>query len=125
MSSQSVAAHGVDHGAAHDAAHSADHGADHGSVKSYLVGFVLSVILTAIPFWAAMTGYFPKSTAIPLVLIMAVVQVIVHLKYFLHLNFSEEGRANTFAFLFTALIIVMVVGLSVWIIYSANAMMMH
>jgi len=125
MSSQSATAQGVQHGAAHGVAHGTDHAADHGSVKSYVIGFVLSVILTAIPFWAAMTGYFPKSTAIPLVLIMAVVQVIVHLKYFLHLNFSEEGRANTFAFLFTALIIVMVVGLSVWIIYSANTMMMH
>lgn len=101
------------------------HEAGHGSVKSYLVGFVLSVILTAIPFWAVMTGQFAKSTSIALIVAMAVVQVVVHLKYFLHLDFSRAGRANTFAFLFTALIIVMVVGLSVWIIYSANAMMMH
>lgn len=101
------------------------HEAGHGSVKSYLVGFVLSVILTAIPFWAVMTGQFAKSTSIALIVAMAVVQVMVHLKYFLHLDFSQAGRANTFAFLFTALIIVMVVGLSVWIIYSANAMMMH
>ncbi|MFD1215886.1 MULTISPECIES: cytochrome o ubiquinol oxidase subunit IV [Microbulbifer] len=101
------------------------HEADHGSVKSYLMGFVLSVILTAIPFWAVMTGQFDKVTTIWLVVLMAIVQVVVHLKYFLHLNFSSEGRANTFTFLFTALIIVMVVGLSVWILYSANAMMMH
>ncbi|MCK7596542.1 cytochrome o ubiquinol oxidase subunit IV [Microbulbifer sp. CAU 1566] len=102
-----------------------EHAADHGSVKSYLVGFVLSVILTAIPFWAVMTGQFDKATSIWLVVVMAIVQVVVHLKYFLHLNFSIAGRANTFAFLFTALIIVMVVGLSVWIIYASNAMMMH
>ena len=101
------------------------HEAEHGSVKSYLVGFVLSVILTAIPFWAVMTGKFATSTSIALIVAMAVVQVVVHLKYFLHLDFSQAGRANTFAFLFTALIIVMVVGLSVWIIYSANAMMMY
>lgn len=101
------------------------HDVDHGSVRSYLIGFVLSVVLTALPFWAIMTGQFEKSTAIPLVVIMAVIQVIVHLKYFLHLDFTPAGKANTFAFLFTALIIVMVVGLSVWIIYSANAMMMY
>lgn len=101
------------------------HQADHGSIKSYLVGFVLSVVLTVIPFWAVMTGQFEKVTTIWLVVVMAIVQVVVHLKYFLHLNFSEAGRANTFAFLFTALIIVMVVGLSVWILYSANAMMMY
>lgn len=101
------------------------HAESHDSVKSYLIGFVLSIILTAIPFWAVMTSSFDKSFTIPMVLVMAVVQVIIHLKYFLHLDFSHEGRANTFAFLFTALIILMVVGLSVWIIYSANAMMMY
>ncbi|MEX2963611.1 cytochrome o ubiquinol oxidase subunit IV [Microbulbifer sp. TYP-18] len=109
----------------HLAAHGAGHNADHGSVQSYLTGFVLSVILTVIPFWAAMTGYFSKSIAIPLVVVLAVVQVVVHLKYFLHLNFSTKGQANTFAFLFTALIIVMFVGLSIWVIYASNAMMMH
>jgi cytochrome o ubiquinol oxidase subunit 3 len=37
--------------------HSVDnHGASHGSVKSYLIGFVLSVILTAVPFWMVMDG---------------------------------------------------------------------
>lgn len=106
-----------------DHAHDA-HGANHGTVKSYLVGFVLSVILTVIPFWAVMTGAFEKSTLIPLVVVLAIVQVVVHLKYFLHLDFSPASRASTFAFLFSALIIVMVVGLSIWILYSANAMMM-
>lgn len=105
---------------------SSDHGheAGHGSVKSYVVGFVLSVILTVIPFWAVMTSAFEKATLIPMVLVLAVVQIIVHLKYFLHLDFSPASRASTFAFLFSALIIVMVVGLSIWILYSANAMMM-
>ncbi|WP_158769183.1 cytochrome o ubiquinol oxidase subunit IV [Paraglaciecola sp. L1A13] len=96
----------------------------HGSVKSYLIGFVLSVVLTAIPFWIVMTGNFSKATTFYSVIALAVVQIVVHLKYFLHLDFSIRGRLNTFAFLFTALIIVMVVGLSIWIIYSANAMMM-
>jgi len=113
-----MSSHVPDH--THDA-----HEADHGSVASYLVGFVLSVILTVIPFWAVMTGAFEKGTLIPLVLVFAVVQVIVHLKYFLHLDFSPASRASTFAFLFSALIIVMVVGLSIWILYSANAMMMY
>ena len=93
-------------------------------VKSYLIGFMLSVALTAIPFWAVMSHYFEKPLTIALVLGSAVVQIVVHLKYFLHLDFSKEGKLNTFSFLFTALIIVMVVGLSVWIIYAANALMM-
>ncbi|PSJ44385.1 cytochrome o ubiquinol oxidase subunit IV [Zobellella endophytica] len=97
----------------------------HGSVKSYLTGFVWSVILTAIPFWAVMAGQLSKPATLAVVVGLAMVQLVVHLKYFLHLDFSRAGRDSSFAFLFTALIIVMVVGLSVWIIYSANAMMMY
>ncbi|WP_338726279.1 cytochrome o ubiquinol oxidase subunit IV [Shewanella baltica] len=102
------------------------HGTDDlaASIKSYLMGFVLSVVLTAIPFWAVMAHHFEKTTTLSLVLVMAIVQIVVHLKYFLHLDFSKEGKVNTFSFLFTALIIVMVVGLSVWIILEANALMM-
>lgn len=71
-----------------------------------------------------MTHSFDHDTTLWIVVAAAIVQIVVHLKYFLHLDFSKEGRINTFSFLFTALIIVMVVGLSVWIIYAANELMM-
>jgi cytochrome o ubiquinol oxidase operon protein cyoD len=103
-----------------------DHDVSHGSVKTYLIGFVLSVILSAIPFYVVISGDFSKATTLWSIVILAVVQIWVHLKYFLHLNFiTESGRANSFSFLFSALIIIMVVGLSVWIIYASNAMMMY
>ncbi len=46
------------HGAAPDG-HDVHDGAEpHGSLKDYLIGFVLSVILTAIPFWLVMAHVF-------------------------------------------------------------------
>jgi cytochrome o ubiquinol oxidase operon protein cyoD len=104
--------------------HSNDHGASHGSVKTYMTGFILSIILTVIPFWMVMSGSYTKHDTLIAIFAFAVVQIVVHLKYFLHLNFSKDGRLNTFSFLFTALVIVLLVGLSVWIIYSADALMM-
>jgi len=107
---------------------SSTHNSDgaHGDVKSYIIGFILSVVLTAIPFTLVMNGDLSKVTTTWSVVTLGLVQIWVHLKYFLHLNFvTEEGRANTFSFLFSALIIFMVVGLSVWIIYESNAMMMY
>ncbi|QJR81648.1 cytochrome o ubiquinol oxidase subunit IV [Alteromonas pelagimontana] len=102
------------------------HEASHGNVKSYLIGFLLSVLLTVVPFWAVMEGSLSKSHTLMTIVVMAILQIWVHLKYFLHLSFlTEEGRANTFSFLFSAVIIIMVVGLSVWIIYESNAMMMY
>lgn len=96
----------------------------HGSVKSYLIGFIWSVILTGIPFWMVMTEAFDKGPTYITIVLLAVVQIFVHLKYFLHLNFSEQGKLDTYSFIFAAVVIVMVVALSVWIIYASNAMMM-
>jgi cytochrome o ubiquinol oxidase operon protein cyoD len=78
-----------------------------------------------IPFWAVMTGAFDRATLFAVIVVTAVVQIVVHLKYFLHLNFTKEGKIDTFSFIFTALIIVMVVALSVWIIYESVLMMMY
>lgn len=100
------------------------HTSGHGSVKSYVTGFLLSVILTAIPFWMVMTETFDKGPTYIAIIALAIVQIFVHMKYFLHLNFSEEGKLDTYSIMFAAVIIVMVVGLSVWIIYASNAMMM-
>ncbi|MBJ7553926.1 cytochrome o ubiquinol oxidase subunit IV [Marinomonas spartinae] len=96
----------------------------HGSVKSYLIGFVLSVILTGVPFWMVMTHTFANGPTYITIIILAVIQILVHMKYFLHLNFSEEGKWDTYAIMFAAVIIIMVVGLSTWLMYAANAMMM-
>ncbi|MET1025657.1 MAG: cytochrome o ubiquinol oxidase subunit IV [Dongiaceae bacterium] len=110
---------------AHHAGNGANHhdGA-HGSVKSYVVGFILAVILTVIPFYLTMTGVLSGSTTLVVIVAMALIQIVVHLVFFLHMNGSSEQSWNTLAFLFTVLIVgILVVG-SIWIMYHLNANMM-
>ncbi|HKS32902.1 MAG TPA: cytochrome o ubiquinol oxidase subunit IV [Enterobacteriaceae bacterium] len=104
--------------------HSTDHGASHGSVKTYLIGFILSVILTVIPFWMVMDGSASKAAILGTVLVMAVVQILVHLVCFLHMNTSSEERWNLTAFIFTVIIIAIVVVGSIWIMWNLNYNMM-
>ena len=106
-------------------AHSHDsHDAGHGSAKSYAIGFILSVILTVIPFGLVMYPSLPKATTLAIVLLFAVIQVIVHLYYFLHLDRSKEQRDNVIAFVFAGLVILLLVGLSIWIMFSIHTFMM-
>ncbi|EQC01382.1 cytochrome o ubiquinol oxidase subunit IV [Photorhabdus temperata] len=99
-------------------------GASHGSLKSYIIGFVLSVILTVIPFWMVMDGSASHTTILTTVVALAVVQILVHFIYFLHMNTSSEERWNLVALLFTILIIGIVVVGSLWIMYNLNINMM-
>ena len=98
--------------------------AGHGSVKSYAIGFILSVILTLIPFGLVMYPTLPKSITLMIVLAFAVIQVLVHLVYFLHMDRSKEQRNNVSTFLFTVLVIALLVGLSLWIMFSIHTSMM-
>ncbi len=98
--------------------------ANHGSVKSYAIGFILSVILTIIPFGLVMYPTLPKDMTLLIIVAFAVIQIVVHLYYFLHLDSSKAARSNVTSFLFTGLVIALLVGLSLWIMFSIHTSMM-
>ena len=101
------------------------HGADHGTLRSYLTGFVLSVILTAIPFWLVMSGVLDSKVATVLAITtLAVVQIFVHMVYFLHMNPRAEDGWSIMALVFTLILVVIALVGSLWIIYHLNANMM-
>jgi cytochrome o ubiquinol oxidase operon protein cyoD len=109
----------------HAAAHVADAGhADHGSITSYTIGFVLSVILTAIPFGLIMSGAVSASVGVPICVALAVVQIVVHLYYFLHMNAASSRSWNMVAFVFTVVVVAILVSGSLWIMYHLNTNMM-
>jgi cytochrome o ubiquinol oxidase subunit IV len=109
----------------HDGHHGHDDHADHGSLKSYTIGFVLSVILTAIPFWLVMGKVFDKSSTTALVILaFAAVQIVVHMVYFLHMNSKAEGGWSMLALIFTVVLVVILLSGSLWVMYHLNHNMM-
>jgi cytochrome o ubiquinol oxidase operon protein cyoD len=104
--------------------HDDDHLEAHGSVKDYSVGFILSVILTAIPFWLVMGHVLEPGTTKAVILGFAAVQVIVHMIYFLHMNSSSEGGWNMLALILTIILLGIVLSGSIWVMFHMNANMM-
>lgn len=100
-------------------------GAAHGSRRGYWTGFLLSVVLTAVPFALVMTGVIadPRVTA-GLVMVMALVQIVVHMIYFLHMNTRSENGWTMMALIFTVVIVVIAISGSLWVMYNMNANMM-
>ena len=105
-------------------AHADTSGASHGTLKSYLTGVVLSIVLTVIPVGLVMGGALPRSFIIAGIFLAAVVQIVVHMHYFLHLDTSSEQRWNVMAMAYTVLIIAILVGGSIWIMYNTHIRMM-
>ncbi|MET0360417.1 MAG: cytochrome o ubiquinol oxidase subunit IV [Sphingobium sp.] len=106
-----------------DATHGGDHAA-HGSMRDYVIGFLLSVILTAIPFWLVMEG--PLSPAVTGVIIMALaaIQMVVHMVFFLHMSGKAEGGWSLTALVFTIIVVVIMLSGSLWVMAHLNHNMM-
>ena len=102
-----------------------DLGGYHASVKGYLTGFILSVVLTAIPFGLVMFKVLPTSGITALVVLgFAMVQIVVHMIYFLHMNTRVEGGWSMLAMLFTAVLVLIMLSGSIWVMYHLNTNMM-
>jgi cytochrome o ubiquinol oxidase operon protein cyoD len=113
---------------ASDAAHAhAHHDGDepaHGSRRSYLIGFVLSVLLTAAPFALVMTGVLPVQATGLLIAAMAAVQVVVHMVFFLHMSAKLEGGWSLMALIFTLIVVFIALTGTLWVMYHLNQAMM-
>ncbi|WP_037446027.1 cytochrome o ubiquinol oxidase subunit IV [Skermanella stibiiresistens] len=109
----------------HDADEHTHSGSRHGTFKDYLIGFVLAAVLTAIPFWIVIYDVFrnPKVGAV-VILIFAFVQIVVHMVYFLHMNSKSEGGWTVLALIFTAILVVITLAGSLWVMSHLDANMM-
>lgn len=113
------------HGTDHDHGHSHGDDAPHGTRESYVTGFVLSVILTAIPFFLVMTGIIPSpGYTAAIVLVCALVQILVHMIYFLHMSPKAEGGWLLLSTVFTIILVVITLAGSLWIVFHLNRNMM-
>ena len=108
--------------APHDTAHG--HGAPHVSRRTYVIGFLLSVVLTTVPFWLVMTGTLDATMTGVLIVGAAIVQILVHTVCFLHVNTQSEGGWTLMAYIFTAVLVLIVIAGSLWIMFHLNTNMM-
>jgi cytochrome o ubiquinol oxidase operon protein cyoD len=115
------------HDHAHDNAHGHGHSSEeaHGSRKDYVIGFVLSVILTAIPFGLVMSGIITDTRVTAgIVMVFALVQIVVHMVYFLHMNSKSENGWTLMALIFTIIVVTICLAGSLWVMFHMNTNMM-
>lgn len=114
----------IEHGSEHEAG--LVHGEEpHGTLKGYLTGFVLSVILTAIPFYLLMGDVsWSKPTIAFAVMAFAAVQMVVHMIYFLHMTPKSEDGWTLTSLVFTLILVVITLAGSLWVMYHMDTNMM-
>lgn len=100
-------------------------GHSHGSYRSYIIGFLLSVVLTTVPFYVVMAEVeISLVWALLVIFGLGAVQILVHVHYFLHVSVGAEDGWQFMSLLFTAVILVIILAGSVWVMFHLHQNMM-
>ena len=91
---------------------------------SYVVGLGLAILLTATSFFVAGTNLVWEPSIPVALIVLAIAQMGVHLVFFLHITTGPDNTNNVMALAFGLLIVLLVIGGSLWIMANLNHNMM-
>lgn len=97
----------------------------HGSLKSYIIGFVISLLLTSISFYLVIAKPLSVPNVIYAISTLAITQATFQLLYFLHLSKEEKPRWETYSFLLMLLILLIIVCGTLWVMHDLNIRTMN
>lgn len=93
-------------------------------LRSYIVGFALALLLTVAAFGLAAFRLLSGGALMATIGLLALVQVAVHFRFFLHIDLSRQKREDLQLILFTGLLILIMVAGSLWILVNLDSRMM-
>lgn len=91
---------------------------------SYVIGYVLALALTGVAFAAIRWPSFAATATLAVVLGLALVQIIVHFRFFLHISLAKSSRDDLQLVLFSTLIVVLMVSGTIVILMNLRERMM-
>lgn len=91
---------------------------------SYVIGYVLALALTGVAFAAVRWPTFAATTTLAIVFGLALVQIIVHFRFFLHVSLAKSSRDDLQLVLFSMLIVALMVSGTIVILANLRHRMM-
>jgi cytochrome o ubiquinol oxidase operon protein cyoD len=92
--------------------------------RSYVIGYLLALALTGGAFAAVRWPSFAATTTVAIVFGLALVQIVVHFRFFLHISLARSSRDNLQLVLFSTLIVALMVSGTIVILMNLRARMM-
>lgn len=92
--------------------------------RSLLLGYGFALLLTLAAFGLVILHVLTGREAFYAVLGLGLIQLVVHLRFFLYLGFSRSAAADLQLILFSSLIIALMVGGTLVVLFNLRARMM-
>ncbi|NYT77214.1 cytochrome C oxidase subunit IV family protein [Alcaligenaceae bacterium] len=100
-----------------EATHTDKTKAERRELLSYVWGVGLALLLTLVPFALVHWGMMAKSALYITIGVLALAQMVVHFRFFLHIGFTHK-REDLQLILFSALLLFIMVAGTIWIMAS-------
>jgi cytochrome o ubiquinol oxidase subunit IV len=93
-------------------------------IRSYAIGYGLALALTGAAFATVRWTSFVSTATLAIVLGLALVQMVVHFRFFLHISLRKSARDDLQLILFSTLIVILMVLGTLIILFDLRARMM-
>ena len=93
------------------------------NARPYWIGYVLALILTAAAFSLAVFDDLPRSQTLFAIAVLAIVQTMVHLRFFLNITRKTAPIESIVSLLFALVLLILMIGGSLWIMTDLDARM--
>ncbi len=93
-------------------------------LRSYVIGLALAMGLSALGFVCVGWHLLPRLTLLWIIGVAAILQIVAHFRFFLHIDLSKSKRDDLQLILFSSLIVILMVGGTIWIILNEYDRMM-
>lgn len=84
--------------------------------QSYRTGLAASILLTAVPFALVAIGAAGRDATLAVIALFALIQVVVQVRWFLHIDLSRQKREDLQLILFSTLLLILMAGGTVWVL---------
>lgn len=91
-------------------------------IKDCIIGFIISLMLTILAYVFVVKLIFPILVIQIIIVLFAIIQIIVQMIYFINIKEISILDKNIYigSLLFTVMIIIIIIGGSLWILYNIN-----
>lgn len=91
-------------------------------LRAYVTGVVLALALTLVPFAIVHWDVLARPDVYYLIGAFALVQMVVHFRFFLHIGFHQR-REDLQLILFSTVLLILIVGGTIWIMLNLASRM--
>jgi cytochrome o ubiquinol oxidase operon protein cyoD len=95
-----------------------------GDFLTYMIGYALALALTSAAFAIVYYHLGSPGTGFAIILALAFVQIVVHMRCFLHMSVQRSARSDLMLVLFSSLIIALMVGGTLIVLFNLRMRMM-